>query len=150
MKNILYKMMMAIAALVLVTGCQKEEERVKEMLVGDWHYAAIDQNENIDIWVSFSADGTFDMYQKIGSGAYWHSAGKYKVNTDEKLLTGVYSDKTPWKYDYRYSVSDSKLVMTAVQLESYSVAYSKGIIPAEVIEKCLELTKASEGYVPFL
>lgn len=150
MKNVLYKMMMVFAALVLAVGCQKEEERIKEMLVGDWHYAGTDNNVAIDVWVSFSADGTFDMYQKVGDGVYWHSAGKYSFDAEKKLITGSYDDKTPWKYDYKYSVSESRLLMTAVQLDSYSVTYSKGTIPSEVFEKCLELTKSSNEFVPFL
>lgn len=150
MKRILYNIIMAAAVLFLAVGCQKESERVKEMLVGDWHYSGTEQGVAEDVWLCFSADGTFDMYQKLGDGVHWHSTGRYTIDVDKKVISGSYSDKTPWRYDYKYSLSGSSLVMKAVQLESYSVSYSKGTVPSEVLETALELTKASTGFVPFL
>ena len=119
-----------------------------EQLVGDWHYSGTEQGAEVDVWIAFSADKTFDMYQRIGTGAYWHTTGKYKLN--ENVLSGVYSDKYPWKYEYSVKLYDATLVLTAEGVENYSVSYKRENIPAQVREKSLELTKSSEGFVPFL
>ncbi len=150
MRKFLYKIMMAALALAAMAGCQKEDDRVMEMLAGDWHYSGTEQGVEIDVWMSFHADGTFDMWQKAGEGAYWYSAGVFDVDVQKSLLTGVYEDKCPWRYDYKYKVSGSSLTLSAVGEESHSYTYAKGTVPAEVIEKSLPLTRAAEGFVPFL
>lgn len=111
-------------------------------IVGDWHYSAEEGGVKEDIWISFAADGTFGMYQKIGEGPYWHSEGEYSLDAETKVLSGVYSDRYPWKYSYKVSISDRTLVMTAVELETYVVTYEKAEIPVEVRQKSLPLTKS--------
>ena len=110
-------------------------------LAGEWHYTAEENGVTEDIWVSFSEDGTFEMYQKIGEGPYWHSEGEYELSSS-KILSGVYSDRYPWKYSYKISISEKTLVMTAVELETYVVTYDKAEIPVEVRQKSLPLTKS--------
>lgn len=148
MKRIIYLLFAVLTSVCLLAGCQKEDERVKAELVGDWHYSGTENGVEMDVWVSFAADGSFEMYQLVGEGAYWHSTGVYSYNG--KVLSGVYSDRYPWKYTYSVSVNGSSLVMKAVELESYSVTYTREAVPSEVREKALDLTKASGGYVPFL
>ena len=111
-------------------------------IVGDWHYSAEESGVKEDIWISFAADGTFGMYQKIGEGPYWFSEGEYSLDAETKVLSGVYSDRYPWKYSYKVSISDRTLVMTAVELETYVVTYEKAEIPVEVRQKSLPLTKS--------
>lgn len=141
MKRILY-IFVAVAALILTASCQKEADRLAEGLVGDWHYTAEENGVKEDIWVSFAEDGTFEMYQRLGEGPYWLSAGEYTLDAEAKTLSGVYSDRYPWKYTYKISVNSSSLVMTAVELESYSVTYTREAVPAEVVAKALPLTKS--------
>lgn len=146
MKKILY---VIATALLLATGCQKDNARLAEQIVGEWHYSATEQGVAEDVYIGFSADGTFEMYQKVGDGVHWYIAGEYAVDAAKGILSGVYSDRYPWKYDYRIAFQGNTLVMTAVQLETYSVTYTKGPIPADVREKSLPLTR-SESVVLFL
>ena len=81
------------------------------------------------------------MYQKIGEGPYWHSEGEYELSSS-MILSGVYSDRYPWKYSYKVSISDKTLVMTAKELENYVVTYERAEIPLEVRQKSLPLTKS--------
>lgn len=150
MKKVFNNILMAAVAVLFAVGCQKEESQLKEMLVGDWHYSGTEQGVDEDVWLSFSANGTFDIYQKMGDGVHWHSAGRYSINAESKVITGVYDDNTKWADDYKFSVSGSTLVMKGVNNESYSVSYSRGNLPDEVVDKALELTKADSGFVPFL
>lgn len=141
MKKILY-IFAAAAALILAASCQKEADRLTDGIVGDWHYSAEESGAKEDVWISFAADGTFEMYQKIGEGPYWLSAGEYTVDAQKGILSGVYSDRYPWKYSYKIKVSSKSLVMTAVELDTYSVTYVREAVPAEVVAKALPLTKS--------
>ena len=130
-----------ILALFVATGCQ-EKAGHSFPFSGDWHYSDTENGVDEDVWVSFLSDGTFEMFQKIGEGPYWYSYGEFTYDSHAGILTGVYSDRYRWKYDYEISVSGKTLVMTAVGVENYSVTYNKENIPAEVREKSLPLTKS--------
>lgn len=140
MKQKIYTVLLVIASLMLSMSCSKDFDG-KE-LVGDWNCCVEESGKSLDIWISFSENGTFEMYQKFGEGVYWHSKGTFQVN-GKGLLTGVYSDRTPWKYEYHYAVSGGTLTMIASTDESYSNTYTRKTTPQSVKDKCLDLTKAS-------
>lgn len=146
MKKIIYMM---AALLLLTAGCQKDNARLAEQIVGEWHFSATEQGIEEDVYIGFSADGTFEMYQKVGEGAHWYAAGEYSFDIDEGILSGIYSDRYPWKYDYRIAFEGNTLVMTAVQLETYSVTYVRESIPDAVRDRSLPLTR-SESVTIFL
>ena len=148
MKKILY-MIAAAAVLLLGTSCQKDSDALTAKLAADWHYTAQENGVAEEVWISFTADGTFEMFQKIGDGPYWYTKGEYALDSKTKVLSGIYSDRYPWKYSYKVSISDKTLEMAAVELEGYKLTYAKETIPAQVREKSLLLTK-SEPVVFFL
>lgn len=146
MKKILYIM---AAALVAAVSCQKDGDLVLEQISGEWHYSATESGVAEDVYVAFSEDGTFEIYQKIGEGPYWYSTGEYKLDAESMVLSGVYTDRYPWKYTYKISVSDKTLTMTAVEQDGHSVTYARESIPVQVRQMSLPLTK-SEPVVLFL
>ena len=146
MKKILYIM---AAALVAAVSCQKDGDLVLEQISGEWHYSATESGVAEDVYVAFSEDGTFEIYQKIGEGPYWYSTGDYKLDAESMVLSGVYTDRYPWKYTYKVSVSDKTLTMTAVEQDGHSVTYARESIPVQVRQMSLPLTK-SEPVVLFL
>ena len=113
MKKILY-IIVAAAALLLGTSCQKDSDAMTAKLAADWHYTAQENGVTEDVWVSFATDGTFEMFQKVGDGPYWYTQGEYMLDAATKILSGVYSDRYPWKYSYKVSISDKTLEMAAV------------------------------------
>ena len=130
------------ASLLIAVGCTKDASKVMNQLSGDWHYAAEENGVKEDIWISFSEDGTFEMFQKIGDGPYWYTSGEFEYDVDSKVLSGIYSDRYPWKYTYAITLTEKTLQMAAVELASHSVTYTRESIPAQVREKSLPLTKA--------
>lgn len=148
MKKILY-MIAAAAVLLLGTSCQKDSDALIAKLAADWHYTAQENGVAEEVWISFTADGTFEMFQKIGDGPYWYTKGEYALDSKTKVLSGIYSDRYPWKYSYKVSISDKTLEMAAMELEGYKLTYAKETIPAQVREKSLPLTK-SESVELFL
>lgn len=145
MKKTLYTL---LSALLLITSCQKDGNRLVEQLSGEWHYTAEENGVAEDIWIAFTEEGTFEMYQMIGTGPYWYSTGEFAIDPETDVLTGVYSDRYPWKHSYRITVSDKTLTMTAVETEGYSVTYTREAIPAAVRDRSLPLTKADMTEAP--
>ena len=137
------------ATLIAAVSCQKDGDRVIEQISGEWHYSATESGVAEDVYVAFSEDGTFEIYQKIGEGPYWYSTGDYKLDAESMVLSGVYTDRYPWKYTYKVSVSDKTLTMTAVEQDGHSVTYARESIPVQVRQMSLPLTK-SEPVVLFL
>lgn len=126
----------------MATSCEKTGNSLIDKIIGDWHYTATENGISEDVWLTFTADGTFEIYQKIGEGPYWHSTGEYTADPDTKILTGVYTDRYPWKYSYKVEVGSGTLQMTAVELEGHTVTYTREPIPADVRDKSVPLTKA--------
>ena len=141
MKRILY---ILSALLLTATSCQEEGNALLLQLAGEWHYTAEESGVTEDVWLSFAENGTFEIYQKIGEGPYWHVTGDFTLDPETAVLTGVYSDRYPWSWSYVIEVSRETLVMTAVELEGYSLTYTKEQIPAEVRDKSLPLTKSED------
>lgn len=140
MKRTIYTILAAL--LLTATGCEKPADRLIDKIVGEWHYTAEENGVAEDVWLSFGADGTFEMYQKIGEGPYWHSTGEYTADPATDILTGVYSDRYPWKYSYKVEAGTGTLQMSAVEIEGHTVTYTREAIPAEVRDKSVPLTKA--------
>ena len=131
-------------ALFSAVSCQKDSVRILEQIAGEWHYSAVENGVSEDVYVSFTEDGLFEMYQKIGEGPYWYSAGEYALDAESMVLSGVYTDRYPWKYTYKVSVSDNTLTMSALEQEGYTVTYSRENIPASVRQMSLPLTKSEQ------
>lgn len=150
MKYIL-KLFTIFALAASLVSCKSQALRDVEALVGDWHYAAEESGVKVDIWVSFFQNGTFQMYQLVGEGAYWRSTGSYEADSEDSTIYGRYSDKTPWAHTYKFAFESGKLVLTAVDMPTYVVKYNRETVPASVKEKALDLTKSGAvDYVPFL
>lgn len=149
MKKVLY---ILAAALCLLTSCGKDKP-VADPIVGDWHCSA--GAFKAEIYVTFTAEKTFVLYQQIGEGAYRVFNGTYQLTNAEdgigRILTGMYNDGNPWATEYKMVMSsDTAMTLTA---EGVSESYEKlsDGIPAEVIASSVTVVK-SEGQteVPFL
>ena len=147
MKKILNTIIL-IASVIIAAGCQKGTEQYLEQLSGDWHYQGTEEGVQKEVWISFADDKTFEMFQKIGSGAYRSVSGHYGIDAKTKVLSGIYDDSYSWKYDYEFKVEANTLVMTAVQLPSYSVTYTRGTIPSQVRQMSIPVVKSQSDDFP--
>ena len=147
MKKIIY--MFLAAAMFVLAGC-KEKDEVQHNIVGEWYYSDQESGQDIEIFVAFNIDRTFDLYQKIGEGYPRHLSGTYEV--DRTLVSGMYSDRTPWASDYNVSFVNGNMIMTSTSVEGYSVQYLKKRIPDEIRDLAVDMTKSgiSEEALPFL
>lgn len=147
MKKIIYRAFVALAAVILFMGCQSEGQKALSQIVGEWHYSGVEEGVQEDIWIAFSQDMTFELYQKVGDGVHRSITGRYSVNAEKKTISGMYEDNYPWKYDYKFEIKDNTLVLSAVS-DTYSVVYTRGAIPVEVRQMSLPLVKSVSAQLP--
>lgn len=140
MKKIISNILFCAIAVFAVAACSDPEAEKLEKIVGEWHYSGTESGVAIDVYIGFSQDYTFELYQKIGDGPHYLYKGKYKF--DGEVLSGTYSDYTPWAHDYKVSKSGGSLVLTSVADPEYSMTYAREAIPESVRTHYMPATKA--------
>ena len=135
MKRLIY---IFVALLLVVTpGCKKNgsEATTATKLVGQWHCIAEELNvtEDVDVYVEFMADKSFNLYQKIGQGRHRHFTGTWLVSGD--VLSGLYADGSEWGSSYAVEFSGmDAMKLTAKNGSKEVMTYTRETIPAEVLE----------------
>lgn len=98
-------------------------------LSGDWYYETVESDVPVQVYVSFANDMTFQLFQKVGDGAFRRYIGTYTF--DGTLLDGVYSDKTEWKEAKTVTIDGD--VLTAVGVKTgETITYVRKLVPATV------------------
>lgn len=105
-----------LSALVSFSSCKKEEKTSD--VKGEWELtdvkmatkSALVGAETVTVYVKFSEDGTFAMYQMVGDGRFVAFSGSWKLAGS--TLSGTYADGTSWASSYEVSVDKSTLTMT--------------------------------------
>lgn len=145
MKKIIY---MIIAALILVSCGEKggnKQLTLSEQLCGEWHSTSL--AVQADIYIRFLENGKFEMYQKIGAGAYRLYNGTW--NLEEDTLTGKYNDGEGWAAAYTVVIDSNTLTLTSKNDAAETSKYSTCTIPEEVKDKAVIEVKSSSG-IPLL
>ena len=129
MKGIVNKILFAAAAILALASCVKSEEALVKKLDGDWYYETVESDVPVQVYVSFANDMTFQLFQKVGDGAFRRHIGTYTF--DGTLLDGVYSDKTEWKEAKTVTIDGD--VLTAVGVKTgETITYVRKLVPATV------------------
>jgi hypothetical protein len=81
------------------------------------------------VYVSFAKDMTFELYQKVGEGAFRKYSGTYTF--DGTLLDGLYSDKAPWKEAKTVTIDGDSLTAVGVKTGE-TITYVRKLVPATV------------------
>ena len=135
MKKLLY----ILAAVLMIAGCKKDGGKsLDQTILGEWHSTSTSVNG--DIYLSFSEDKTYELYQKIGEGAYRLYRGTW--NIEEGILTGKYNDGEPWAASYDASVQDKTLTLTSKNDAAEVSTYTACEIPEEVRTGCEVVVKS--------
>ena len=138
---------MLTAALCVLAACDDPIDPIEEKLVGDWHCTAT--SADAEIYVTFTAEKTFTLYQLVGEGSYRVYNGTWSLT--ETTLSGKYNDGTDWGSSYEItSESNDSITLTAGDvIETYD-RLSEGI-PEEVTSNCVTVVKSSgAAVIPFL
>ena len=121
--------MLAVAAVLAFASCVKSEDAVVKELAGDWYYETVEADTPVQVYVSFVKDMTFELYQKVGDGAFRKYTGTYTF--DGTLLDGVYSDKAPWKEAKTVTIDGDSLTAVGVKTGE-TITYVRKLVPATV------------------
>ena len=137
MKKILY----ILLSLLVAAGCGKNKESkltLEEKILGQWHSTSLSVSG--DVYLQFDATKRFEMYQKIGSGAYRLYRGTW--NLENNILSGKYNDGEDWAAAYQVEMRETGLVLTSNNDAAEKSTYEKAEIPAEVKETCEVIVKS--------
>ena len=121
--------MLAVAAVLAFASCVKSEDSIIMELAGDWYYETVEADTPVQVYVSFAKDMTFELYQKVGDGAFRKYTGTYTF--DGTLLDGVYSDKAPWKEAKSVTIDGDSLTVVGVKTGE-TITYVRKLVPATV------------------
>ena len=116
---------------MLLASCGRDKGKEKttaDYLYGEWHSTSISVSG--DVYLSFTDDMKFEMFQKVGEGAYRLYRGTW--NVEEDVLTGKYNDGEDWAAAYRITVDDRSLTMTSINDAAENSTYTKAEIPESV------------------
>lgn len=129
MKGIVNKIVFAAVAVLALASCVKSEEVLVKDLAGDWYYETVEAEIPVQVYASFAKDMTFQLFQKVGDGAFRRYAGTYTF--DGTVLDGVYSDKTPWKEAKNVTIDGDVLTAVGV-VTGETITYVRKFVPATV------------------
>lgn len=137
------KTLLIICTLILLASCGeknggKTELTLEQKLCTEWHSTSLPVDG--DIYISFSEDKTFELYQQIGQGAHRLYRGTW--NLEETLLTGKYNDGEAWAAAYEIIINDKQLTMTSVNDAAEESMFAREDIPQEVIQTCETVVKS--------
>ena len=131
----LWKILMAAALALVMSACSKEDKDI----CGEWHLSDISvvtkaqEPYDISVYLAFSKNGSFDLYQKLQDGKYVHYTGKWEMADGQ--LYGYYTDGTPWGAgSYGVSLSSKTLKLTANNGLGEVTTYKREKIPSSVKE----------------
>ena len=125
------RILLIISAVMLLASCGRDKGKEKttaDYLYGEWHSTSISVSG--DVYLSFTDDMKFEMFQKVGEGAYRLYRGTWKI--EEDVLTGKYNDGEDWAAAYRITVDDRSLTMTSINDAAENSTYTKAEIPESV------------------
>ena len=129
MKGIVNKILFAAASILALASCVKSEEALVKKLAGDWYYETVESDVPVQVYVSFANDMTFQLFQKVGDGAFRKYTGTYTF--DGTVLDGVYSDKSTWKEAKNVTIDGD--ILTAVGVKTgETITYVRKLVPATV------------------
>ena len=130
------KYMILFLAAFTLFACKKTAEPVD--LVGEWQLASYETKavsigtEKVDIWLKFTSDGQFELYQKLGDGRYRPYKGTYTLT--ENILSGKYSTGAAWGTQYEVSRDATRLTLTDHPNGRETQVFTAASIPSTVLE----------------
>lgn len=124
-------LLFATLVLAIVTSCTDREEVVLPPHVGSWKLISYcGTPAEIDLYIQFTQSGDFTILQRTGSIGYTEYRGRYTVDEEAYILSGIYNDGQKWACDYMYGFnSDNELVLTSLNEAAEVSVYKPAQMP---------------------
>ena len=134
MRKTIY-IVLAALGLCLFAGCGSSDKEkgspLVKQLAGEWQLKPWNGEapRDFDAYVSFGADRSFEIYQRIEQVGYQKYSGKYEIRNG--MLGGVYSDGKPFgsTYDITFDESGNTLTLTSATGVAETGVYVRAAIP---------------------
>ena len=148
----------ALASLALLSGCSKSDDGGNNnnnsngngAIVGQWHLISWSTLSSADVYLSFTDNGAFEIYQRVYSPLYVHYNGTYTYSGD--VLSGLYSDGKPWgsSYEVTFQSDGRRMTLTSTVSGSDVAVFEQATIPDEILSGEFSSTQQSRsGEEPF-
>lgn len=107
------------AAVLMLVGCggHNKENPVKALdVTGEWVLTSITTRSasiggtQVAVYINFTAEKTFELYQKIGEGRYTYFKGTYQLSGES--LSGTYDNGKAWGSIYTVTVDGDQMTLT--------------------------------------
>ena len=136
MRKTIY-ILFAILGMSLFAGCDDDKKDnntpLAKQLVGEWRLTSWTGQapQVFDAYIAFDG-GSFTIYQKIESVKYQKYTGSYLLKGD--VLSGNYSDNTPWGSSYTVTADESSntITLTSTADTGDVCVYARATIPESV------------------
>ena len=119
-------------------GEEIPELTLEQKMAGEWFCPTLAVGG--DAYLSFFEEKTFELYQKIGEGAYRLYRGTW--NLEDTILTGKYNDGEDWAATYSVAIDDETMTLTSQNNAAEVSRFSKTAIPEEVKNTCVIVVKS--------
>ena len=127
-----------------LTGCKKEDQpTLKDKICGEWR--GVELTADAGIYISFSSNGTFELYQKLDSEGFELRRGHWSLDGD--VISGTYNDQEAWATSYKVSVVGESLTLVAQDGTEETNVYVKTTIPDGVKENCSVVVKSYSSFL---
>ncbi len=140
-------------AVLLCAGCGSSGKTVPTVeFTGEWHlvqWSGAAPTE-FDAYVVFNENHTFSLYQRLERIDYRNFTGQWAY--DGKLLSGVYSDDTPWGSDYEIALDEAANTLTLTSRTSVPEisVYRREAVPEAIKNSAVPVTAGRSAFVRLL
>lgn len=137
MKRVISYLTVAILSFLFVS-CKPTEKPLN--IVGEWNLNSIELKsatlggQTIDVYLSFTEDGKFNMYQMLEVGRYRAYSGTWTLSGT--TLTGKYTDGSSWGSKYTVAVDNNTMTLTTEDGKECD-HYVRKAIPESVISNAI-------------
>lgn len=129
------RIILIFIVLSIFAGCRKDNGGDSDVRIdGEWELISLTTKSvdmdgtTLNVYIEF-AGGRFELYQKLGDGAYYAFTGSYSVVGDE--LSGQYSDGKAFGAKYNVAIVDDCLELRPVEKNEIQLLKPSSI-PASV------------------
>lgn len=141
MKKIIY-MLLAAFGLAFVPACgSSDDEGISPVspIIGEWRLASWNADTeavgtDFEAYVSFKADATFDLYQRIETVHFRHLTGSYRL--DGSTLTGQYADGQEFggaPYEVSFNAAGDTMTFISTSSVGEVQIYVRAELPASIM-----------------
>lgn len=138
------KILMSVALLFAVACTPDNGDSTKPVnwsdegvICGEWQLTrwGANQDTEIQVYMAFNEDNTFDLYQRLYSVVWIHYTGTFSL--DGTTLSGSYSDGEAWKRNYTvaYASEPRRIRLTNTEDKTDVGIYTEQSIPEHIIDE---------------